>query len=179
LTWLDRAQATKLGALIFSWDFGLALVVGFSGGLLFAFSPGVRAQTFTFFLTLGGISAGVAALTLAPMAMMLSSLSVGFQQLLARVRDGLPGLLLPYRRVATVAAAACLVSIGVSVVALAETSLLPWPIYAFATGIPIGLFTWSVAGCVQVIGHSIKTVEQDRQFRALQERRDQATRKAG
>lgn len=173
-TWLRRAQATKAGALLLSWDLGAGVAVGVGTGALFAFSPDVRAQAFTFFLTLGGVSAGVAALVLAPMSMLLSALTDGFKGLIGKTPGQLAGLLLPFRQVASIAALAAASSVLVCLLALLDTPEMPWPIYWLAAGGPIGLLAWSVAGCVQVIGLSVDTLEKQRRFTEIEDRRGKA-----
>jgi len=178
-SWWSRVRSYAPGAHILSWDLGFGVLGGVAIALLFTASQGVRAQAFTFFLTLGGIGAGLSALVLAPMGMLLSSLSPGFIELINQTRTGLRGLLLPFRSVATIGAVASVLALGVSLASVADLPVLPWWVHFVGTFIPSTAFCWAVFGCIQMVGISVNIIEQDRKFRALDERRDRARRKAG
>lgn len=177
--WFSRAQRTSVGSVLVSWDFGFGVAAGSAVGALFGAFAGVRGEAFTFFLTLGGIAAGVAALVLAPMAMMLSMLSPEFIDLLNRTRSGVSGLMRPFRIVVVIAALASLTSIVVSLLGAANLPSVPPWMYFAAAAVPAGLLAWAVAGCVQLISLSAHMIQEDRKFRELSGRRLRATKDAG
>lgn len=138
----------------------------------------MRAEAFTFFLTLGGISAGLAALVLAPMGMLLSSLSPGFIEMINRTPTGLRGLLLPFRSVAAIGAVGAVLALCASLASLTELPTFPSWVHFLGTALPGAAFCWAVFGCMQVVGISVDMIEQDRAFRSLAERRDRLQNKA-
>ncbi|QIZ98636.1 hypothetical protein [Leifsonia sp. PS1209] len=172
-TLFQRAQSTRAGALLLSWDFAVGLVVGIGLGLLVALVPALQVNGFAFMITLCGIGAGVAALVLAPMAMLLSSISPEFHQLIERVEGGIAGVLLPFKQVAIVAVGASVTSLVVAVLAPLSTTTEWWAIW-IAASVPIVLLVWSVAGCVQVTSYVIGMIEKDRRVRKLAGRMQQA-----
>ncbi|WP_089911467.1 hypothetical protein [Leifsonia sp. 21MFCrub1.1] len=171
-------QSTKVGALLFSWDFITGLLVGGVLGLVVALVPSLQANGFTFMITLSGIGAAVAALVLAPMAMLLASMSPQFHQLIELTRSGIAGVLLPFKQVAVIAVGACVTGLVVSVLAPLYKTTQWWAIW-IAASVPIILLIWAVAGCVQVTGFVIQMIQTDREAQKDLARLDDAKQGKG
>jgi F0F1-type ATP synthase assembly protein I len=176
--WKSRAQSTKAGALFLSWDFISGAIVGIALGLIASLVPQLQSNGFAFMITLSGIGAAVAALVLAPMAMLLASLSPQFHALIERMRGGIGGVLLPFKQVAIVAVGACVTGLIVSVLAPLYVTTQWWAIW-IAASIPIVLLVWAVAGCVQVTAYVIRMIEDDRKVRKNFERIEKAQGQSG
>lgn len=177
-SWRERVQSTKVGALLFSWDFFTGLLVGGALGLVVALVPSLQANGFTFMITLSGIGAAVAALVLAPMAMLLASMSPQFHQLIQLTRSGIAGVLLPFKQVAVIAVGACVAGLVVSVLAPLYKTTQWWAIW-IAASVPIILLVWAVAGCVQVTGFVIQMIQTDREAQKDLARLDNAKQGQG
>lgn len=149
-----------------SWDFFTGIVVGGALGLTAALLPQVQSNGFAFMITLSGIGAAVAALVLAPMAMLLASLSPQFHQLIELTQGGIAALLLPFKQVAIIAVGACVTGLAVAVVAPLYKTTQWWAIW-IAASVPIVLLVWAVAGCVQVTGLVINMIQTDREAQKL------------
>jgi len=142
-----RARAR---ALFLSADFFVGFPLGAALGAITAAFPSAVSDVPTILMAVAAIAAGLAALAIATMTVLLGSFGPAYRALLARVPGGVTGTLVPYRQVVSIAIAA---SVSGFVVALVWPGLTGawWWLTATAAGVPFALFCWALLGCVQVV----------------------------
>jgi MFS family permease len=139
----------RFRAFFLSPDFLIGFPSGLIVGVLPATIPALVPNGFAFFVTVAAVSAGIAALVLTPMTMMLTAITPAMRALLQQIPEGVAGTLVPFAQVAGVAVAACVSSLLVAILTPLAGGTFPLVIW-FAAGFPIGLFLWAVIGCLQV-----------------------------
>lgn len=166
-------RKTPVRDVVLSPDFLVGMPLGFMLSVLPAAIPALLPNGFTFMISLAAISAGVAALVLTPMTMLLGALTPALKALLSRLPSGAAGTFVPFAQVAAVAAAASFSSLVVAILTPLAPGTFPWVIWLVA-GIPMALFLWAVVGCVQVTFFLIRMFNTAQRAEELQARVDSA-----
>jgi hypothetical protein len=159
-----------VAALLLSHDFFLGLALGFGLSALPALIPALIVNGFSFFITLSGVAAAVAALVLAPMSMLLAAITPALARLLKNLPGGIEGVFRPFKQVAFLAVLACVTSLVVAVLSPLGSGTFPIIVWLVA-GVPIFLMLWSLFGFIQVTGILVDLVKKGLKAQELDERR--------
>lgn len=172
-----QAQRTgRLRTVLGSSDFYLGVPLGASlAGLPLVYED-VASQIPTILLAASGIAAGLAALVLAAMTVLLGVFGSAYREMLLRVPGGVAGTLVPYRQVIAIAAGASIVSLVAATLwpALTDVSAaLRW----LNGAVPLGLLCWSILGCMQVVDQLVEHVVSNQRAEDLERRKAAALAK--
>lgn len=168
---------SRLHDLFLSFDFFVGLGVGAGVALIPALIPATRAGGAGFFIALAAVDAAVAALVLAPMAVVIGSLNDAFRELLKKTPDGVSGVLVPFAQTSGIAAVGCALSLIVAVLTPLATSTSTWWLVWIAAGLPLLCTFWSLAACVQVSILMIRLLRTNSQAEDLSQRLREAQRR--
>lgn len=169
----DSGHGRAAKALLLSPDFLVGVPLGLGIGVLPALIPALLVNGFAFMATLAAISAGIAALVLTPMALLLGVFNPAFKSVLAKTPGGVAGTFVPFAQVALIAAGACVASLVVAILTPLAAGTFPVVIW-IAVGVPVALFLWAVIGCAQVTVYLVGMVRAAQTTEALQTRIDVA-----
>ncbi|MFI7603957.1 hypothetical protein ACIBTV_02390 [Micromonospora sp. NPDC049366] len=161
-TW-SRLAHTRLGAVLLSIDFMLAIPVGVGAGALVTFADKPAAQAGTILLAVTALLATLTGIVMAAHTILVSLLSPEYLVVLERTTGGLRAVSRPYKIVIWVCAIGVLVSLLAALAwpTLPETSQWYWRLARWSVfGSSIFIGVWGLIGSVQLAGHSAWHLEQ-------------------
>jgi len=169
----SRMYRSRFGSVLLSWDFLAGLLAGVGTALIPALSKSAQEAAGGILAAVGGIGAGLAALVLTALTVLIGALGRPYRTLLNAMPTGLRGVFRPYVIVIGVSIAASLVAL---VLCLAWPLIVgvAWPILWAVTSIPFVLVAWALFGCMHIIQQLIEHVENNSHLERLEERRQRA-----
>lgn len=148
--WWRRFVASRVGAVTWSWDFGVGVAIGVAVALSTALSGTVAGSMGAVYIAVCGIAAAIATLVITAMTVLIAVIGPNYRLLLQHAPAGLAGILWPYRVVAVTAVLASLSSLCLGILWPLVTGL-PWGLVFVLSAVPLVLLSWSLLGCIQVV----------------------------
>lgn len=158
----------RVGAVLLSPDFYVGAPLGCVIALVPTLSVSAAEPVQSVLLGVSATAAALTALVLTAVSVLVGALTPAFGRLLDQMPGGVKTLLRPYLWIVGVSACGC---------ATALVAGLGWPLVEGswylrfgAVSLPLALTMWSLAGCVQVVTLTTRTLEQARRADLLEER---------
>ncbi|GEE01436.1 hypothetical protein nbrc107696_18820 [Gordonia spumicola] len=148
--WWRSFTASRVGVIVWSWDFGAGVVIGVTVALSTALSSAVAASMGAVYIGVCGIAAAIATLVITAMTVLIAVIGPNYRLLLQNAPAGLGGILWPYRVVAVTAVLASLSSLCLGILWPLVTGL-HWGVVFTLSAVPLVLLSWSLFGCIQVV----------------------------
>ncbi|GAA2205862.1 hypothetical protein GCM10009850_013200 [Nonomuraea monospora] len=157
------ARFGKVGSILLSADFIIALPAGVAGGLLVSLSKAVAAQASTFLFGAAALLGTLAGIVIAAHTILISLMSPEYVLVLERAQGGVRAVSRPYKIVIWACAIGVLLALfaGLAWPAIPQVSELGWHLVrGVVFGAPTALGVYGLIGAAQLAGLSAFHLEQ-------------------
>lgn len=149
------ARYGRVGSIVLSADFLVAVPAGIGAGVLVALSKTVGSQASTILLAIGALLATLAGIVIAAHTIMISLMSAEYMLVLERASGGIRAVSRPYKIVIWTCAFGVLASLFAVLVwpLIPSSAFLAWRlIRGIALGVPVALGAYGLIGSAQLAG---------------------------
>lgn len=138
-------------ATFLAWDARIGAVTFLATVVLAYEEHSVRDGAVVILITASVVGAGLLAVVLASLAILVTFFDEGYRQILKRTPLGVYGAMMPYQTVAVIGGATGIVSL----IGATAWPALPVTMQAVTLGLSVGLLVWAGAGTVMLVDSTV------------------------